>query len=87
MKVYRIYTEWNTNLNSYTSEHLTGFTIYDATGYWLGEPERSAIIEIVDTNNNPKLGETVTRLAQIIRFQNRQESVLVTVHEANVLLI
>jgi hypothetical protein len=70
---YRLYTERFANLGEIASRHFDGFTIVDSVGYWKGQREDSAIIEVV-TDAPHKIGE----LAEDIRTTNHQQAVLVT---------
>ena len=75
--LYRILTE-NKNreaVEDIVSTEFPGFTIIEATGYWNGVREESLIIEI-DAGNEIK-GMTVTRIAEMIKRHNQQESVMI----------
>ena len=75
--LYRILTE-NKNrqvVEDIVSAEFPGFTIIEATGYWNGVREESLIIEI-DAGNEIK-GMTVTRIAEMIKRHNQQESVMI----------
>ena len=75
--LYRILTE-NKNrqvVEDIVSAEFPGFTIIEAMGYWNGVRELSLIIEI-DAGNEFK-GMTVTRIAEMIKRHNQQESVMI----------
>lgn len=76
MKLHRIFTE-NKNkpdILKLTSKLFDGFTAFNATGYWKGNPEKSLCLEII-TDQSSK----VDLLAGRIKRANDQESVLVEV--------
>ena len=76
--LYRILTE-NKNrqvVEDIVSAEFPGFTIIEAMGYWNGVRELSLIIEI-DTDGNEFKGMTVTRIAEMIKRHNQQESVMI----------
>jgi hypothetical protein len=75
MKRYRIYTESFPNLPLLTSQLFDGFTIYEATGYWMGKPEKSAVIEIIGDDNDKG---RVDLLCHNIWQTSHQESVMIT---------
>ena len=72
MTLYRIYTENRPNLAELVSAKFDSFTIFQGTGYWKGQAEQSAVIEIL-SNARAK----AENLARTIRNLNSQESVLV----------
>ena len=75
--LYRILTE-NKNrqvVEDIVSAEFPGFTIIEAMGYWNGVRELSLIIEI-DAGNEFK-GMAVTRIAEMIKRHNQQESVMI----------
>ena len=75
--LYRILTE-NKNrqvVEDIVSAEFPGFTIIEAMGYWNGVRELSLIIEI-DAGNEFK-GMAVTRIAEMIKRHNQQESIMI----------
>ncbi len=80
-KLYHIYTE---NKNCKRVEHilssfLGGYTLLTSKGIYQGRMEESLIIEIVSDKNL----EYFRTIAQTIRFNNNQESVLVTCQDVD----
>ncbi len=86
MKVYRIYTE---DKNSYLIEKLLerhgidGATIYETTGLWQGKSEASIVIEIIG-HDSQDVRARVFALKDDIKRENNQESVLLTISQAEV---
>jgi len=70
--LYRVFTETKPGLAELVSKRFDGFTLVPATGYWLGEPEQSTVIEIVTDD-----GWSVFELAEDIKEVNGQDAVLV----------
>ena len=70
--IYRLYTERRSNLAELTSRYFDGFTLIDAVGYWEGNAEPSAIIEVIGTSFDYA---RVFALARDIRETNGQQSV------------
>ena len=70
--VYRLYTERRPNLAELTSRYFDGFTLIDTVGYWRGNAEQSAIIEVIGTSTDYA---RVLDLAHAIRISNGQQSV------------
>lgn len=82
--LYRLFTE---NVNTaktakLVGEYFPGFTIIQAVGFWNGQPENSLIIEI-----DSEHALEVCILAERIRRQNNQETVLVQQIEAHSVLV
>lgn len=78
MKLYCIYTE-DVNREAIVAlcnEHLPGYTLIPALGYWQGKAEQSLVIEHVGEDAGRKMVE----LAIAIKQLNRQDSVLLTSH-------
>ena len=71
--VYRLYTERRANLAELTSRYFSGFTLIDAVGYWKGNAEPSAIVEVIGTSAD--YADTIIELAHAIRIANGQQSV------------
>ena len=77
--LYRLYTEDinQDRIIEIVSSHFEGFTLLSGQGYWKGETriyqEQSVIIEIV---SDCKLDQIV-KLAELIKIENSQESVLI----------
>ena len=72
--LYRIYTEDKPNLNRLAGAYFDGFTLLQGIGYWKGQPEACAVIEIIAEESEAK---AIYCLARSIRLTNHQESVLV----------
>jgi len=73
--LYHIYTEDKPNLADLASKHFDGFTILKGVGYWQGEAEPCAVIEIIDSKDK---WLTVNTLALDIKEANKQQAVLIT---------
>lgn len=85
MALYRLFTE-NKNraeLEKLVSEHFSGFTLYNATGYWHKQKEKSLIIEIVADD----VDANITTLAEAIKVINKQEAVLIQTIQNNQWLV
>jgi len=76
--LYRIFTERKPNLARLASRHFDGFTLTEATGYWQGQPEPSAVIEVI-LDGHPDDKARVYALANLIKHENLQQSVLVEI--------
>ena len=74
--LYRIYTEDRENLPSLANAYFAGYSLYKGVGYWRGQEEKSAVIEVV-TDDSKEEANAVECLARSIRLTNHQESVLV----------
>lgn len=70
--VYHLHTDANSDLGDIASRVFDGFTINQGSGYWKGQSEPSATIEVI-TDQPSK----VERLARLIKVENHQEAVLV----------
>ena len=70
--IYRLYTERRANLAELTSRYFDGFTLIEAVGYWQGNAEPSAIVEVIGTSFDYT---RVLTLAHDIRETNGQQSV------------
>lgn len=75
--LYRIYTEHRDNLRTIVGGYFKGFTLIEADGYWMGLGEASTIVEII-TDDSVAQRATIYDLAEAIREQNGQQSVIVT---------
>jgi hypothetical protein len=73
-EMYRILTEDKNRplIIVILGRYLNGYTITQACGVWMGEPEKSLAIDVVDVSE-----ELVLRIAKEIKEENEQESVLV----------
>lgn len=71
--LFRIYTERFDNLAALAAKRFDSFTVLDAVGYWQGQAEKSAVIE-VSTDNRA----IVRELAEDIKVTNHQQAVLIT---------
>lgn len=75
---FRLYTEYDENLSRLLGRYFSGATIYGADGVWHGRNEHAAVVEILGTDaDTPQ----VFYLAEDIRRENNQSSILVTVDE------
>lgn len=73
--LYRIHTESKPNLGSVVCAFFDCFAIQPVIGYWQGQREEGATVEIIgDRDDAPK----VVRAAQAICDLNKQEAVYVT---------
>ena len=63
---------------------LKGATIYDAVGLWNGEQEKTTVIQVIGNPIHAKHGHTIVPEAyrQHLEWRFQQQSVLLTVHEA-----
>jgi hypothetical protein len=73
--VYRLYTEDLGNLTELASRYFSGFTLLFGNGVWQGVGESSVVIEVIGTTADL---EQIAYLAEDIRRENNQSSVLVT---------
>jgi hypothetical protein len=69
---YHLHTEDKGNLDRLAVKFFDGYTIQYAMGYWKGQPEAGAIIE-VSTDD----ADQVRRLAEAIKAENHQDAVLI----------
>lgn len=53
-------------------KEFDGFTIIEATGYWKGSEEKTAIVEIVSDNK-----ETIAMLVYLLKTNLNQEAIMV----------
>ena len=72
---YTLMTETKPNLGELASRFFEGFTLIEGAGYWKGVPEGSTSIVVIGDNRLPEVYE----LAHLIRRENKQTAVLVTV--------
>ena len=86
--LYQIYTEdmHRNVIENIVSREFSGFSILEATGYWLKQKEKAIVIEIIGLfdvedveNSRIELG-TVRFVANLIKNYNGQESVILTRH-------
>ena len=75
--LYHLYTEYRPNLPEIVSRHFDGFTLLQGAGYWLGNSEASAILEILVPTSDTWNG-LILALARDIKDTNNQQSVYVT---------
>ena len=85
MLKYNIYTEqknieW---LKSIVAENFPGFTVYYTDGCWERMDEKSVMIEII--TDNPAAEHWLQLIALKIKGYNRQDSVLITKSNLEVL--
>lgn len=72
MHTYHVHTEWFPNVEEIASRHFDGFTLNTARGFWKGQDEPTAVIEIATDN-----AAAVRAFAEDLKATNRQESVLI----------
>lgn len=73
---FRICTEDRANLESIAARYFEAFTVFRGVGSWRGVQERSACLEIFSWNPDSDR-RNVYNVAEAIRDENSQESVLV----------
>lgn len=81
MKIYKVYTE-NKNrkfIEKLFNEEFSGFTIYEAIGYWQGHKEKSLVIEIISSSSAAPV--KLAKIAKAICGYNEQDTVLVSEQE------
>ena len=72
---YRLYTENRDNIPEIAVRYFESFTVFHGTGYYLGTPEHSTMIEIVlEVENRSR----IEALASDINTLNNQGCVLIT---------
>jgi hypothetical protein len=54
------------------SSYASGYTLTPGEGMWMGVPEPSLAIDLVDVS-----AEDAENIAKVIKFYNKQESVLI----------
>ena len=74
-RVYRLYTEYHSNLGTLVNRYFAGATIYTADGIWQGGAEKAAVIEIIALEQNL---QAIVNLAGDIKEVNHQSLVIVT---------
>lgn len=74
---YRIYTEDKNKdqIKAIVSTHFLGYTMYEASGVWNRQEEKSLIIEIVGEESREV---DINKVAKKIKAYNGQEAVLIT---------
>lgn len=77
-KIYKLYTERkNKNfLLRLFSESFSGFTCYEATGYWDGVEEKTLVFEII--TDTPDAMLKLVRISKCICGYNKQDTILST---------
>lgn len=86
--LYRIYTQdkYRMTINRILREHgIDGYTLISSKGMWKGVREDSIVIEIA--SDVPEMDGKVRNVAEQIRAENGQESVLVVSIPANVEMV
>jgi hypothetical protein len=84
VKRYRIYTKASENLQELASDFFNGFSIFYGTEYYKGTPEECAIIEVIADDHSERL---IFDLANVIKMENEQDSVMVTVELTDASLV
>ena len=83
--VFRVYTQdlERSVIEVIVNREFPAFTIYEATGYWKNEQEKTLVIEVVssvDASNDPADARAerakIVRICEEIRHFNSQESVM-----------
>ena len=82
--VYRLYTENAANLSDLVARYFPAATLYDGLGLWQGKEEQSCVIEIVGHRSDL---QQVVFLADAIKHTNKQQSVLLTHHRVDTLMV
>ena len=86
--LYQIYTEdlHRNVIENIVGREFTGFSILEATGYWLKQKEKAIVIEIIGAydylnleGSREELGK-VRFIANLIKNYNGQDSVILTYH-------
>jgi hypothetical protein len=80
--IYRIYTEYQENLIPLVKAHFNNATIYEGIGIYKGISEKCVIIEII---GNLETFTFICSLADIIKKEYNQESVLITIQDIKVI--
>lgn len=77
MQTYRIYTEDTSRdtIREIVSAQFESYTMIPCMGVWKGSTENTVIIEILDDEHREK---DIYAVAEMIRYINHQEAVLVT---------
>jgi len=86
MKIYKLYTE-NKNrrfIEQMCNEEFDGFTVYETTGYWAGQKERSLVIEVL--SSSAAIPVKLAKIAKAICGYNKQDTVLVSEQEVEACL-
>jgi hypothetical protein len=73
----RILCENHSKLPDIVSRYFDGFTIIHALGFWKGKPESAAVIEIDMTNVDYNIPARINSVVSDIKYECKQESVLV----------
>jgi len=60
------------------AKYFDGFSCYEIDGYWQGKAEKTLKVEIIDTMG---LSVKITELAQELKKELTQDSILVTVSD------
>ena len=76
---YRIYTEDKNRkgIIGTITPHFISFSLFEGTGYWQGEGEKSLVIEIITECNGGK-DQIIQDIASDIKFINNQQAVIIT---------
>jgi hypothetical protein len=83
-KVYRIYTETKENLIPLVKACLKNVTIYNGIGIYNSILENCTVIESIIYDNDILEIDWFNRLTKIIKSENGQESVLITIQDIKV---
>jgi hypothetical protein len=78
MKTYKIYIGANNDTGrlelakakGIIAKMFEGFTVYQAKGYWLGKPEKTAIIEICTSDK-----DKIDSLIKVLKVELKQDAI------------
>jgi len=79
--LFRIYTEAKASTEEIVGRYFDGFTILSGVGHYLGGTESADVIEIVAPHGDM---QTVFYVADALRVENKQTTVIVSWHSVNV---
>jgi len=85
--LYRLFTEnkKKKQICQLVSNSFSGFTVFEAIGYWQGESEKSLCIEIYSTSANADV--LINKVCRAICCLNKQDVVLLQKIKINAFLV